>query len=128
MQGLGLLSVLVWLPIAAGVLVLLLGDRRIQMARWIALLATIATLLIALPVVAHFDGGAAAFQFIEKLPWIARFGAFYHLGVDGISLPLIVLTAFMTIPVIVAAWMRAASRKTNGATMPVAITWGSVIG
>src|SRR5262245_23659317 len=100
----GLLSVLVWLPIAAGVLVLIMGDKRIAAARWVALIASIATLILSLPLLQKFDGSTAAFQFIEKVPWIPAFNAYYALGVDGISLPLVVLTAFVTIPVIVAAW------------------------
>jgi len=100
----GFLSVLIWLPIAAGILVLLMGDRNIRAARWVALLASIVTLLISLPLLAHFNSGTPDFQFVEHLPWITRFHANYALGVDGISLPLVVLTAFITIPVIVAAW------------------------
>jgi NADH-quinone oxidoreductase subunit M len=106
----GLLSVLVWLPIAAGVVVLLLGDRRITAGRWIALLASIATLILSLPLVSHFDTSTAAFQFVETVPWIPRFNAFYALGLDGISLPLVVLTAFITIPVIIAGWTVIESR------------------
>jgi NADH-quinone oxidoreductase subunit M len=99
-----LLSILIWLPIAAGVLVLLLTDRYIVAGRWLALLAALATLALAVPLWTHFDTGTAALQFIEKLPWIPRFDAYYALGVDGISLPLIVLTAFMTVPVVIAGW------------------------
>src|SRR5579872_2593761 len=104
MQGQGLVSFLIWLPIAAGIVVLLLGERNIAAGRWISLLASIATLLLSLPLLAHFDASSAAFQFVENLPWIARFHANYALGLDGISLPLVVLTAFITIPVIIAAW------------------------
>src|ERR1700736_4988888 len=100
----GYLSFLIWLPIAAGILVLLLGDRNIGAGRWIALVASIVTLLISLPLLAQFNSGTPDFQFIEHLPWITRFHANYALGVDGISLPLVVLTAFITIPVIIAAW------------------------
>src|SRR5712675_1564645 len=100
----GFLSFLIWLPIAAGIVVLVLGDRHIGAGRWIALVASIVTLLISLPLLAHFNSGTPDFQFVENLPWIARFHANYALGLDGISLPLIVLTAFITIPVIVAAW------------------------
>ena len=99
-----LLSVIIWLPIAAGVLLLLLGERNIAAGRWLALLASIATLGASLPLITHFDTSTAAFQFIERLPWIARFDAYYALGVDGISLPLVLLTAFMTIPVVIAGW------------------------
>jgi NADH-quinone oxidoreductase subunit M len=98
------LSVLIWLPIAAGIVVLLLGDKSIGAARWLALLAAIVTLIVALPLLANFNAATADFQFIEHVSWIARFHANYALGMDGISLPLVVLTAFITIPVIIAAW------------------------
>src|SRR6185437_14354696 len=104
------LSILIWLPIAAGVLVLLLGDGRIAAGRWVSLIASIATLLISLPLLSHFDTGTAAMQFTETVPWIPRFHAVYALGLDGISLPLVVLTAFMTIPVVIAGWTVIESR------------------
>src|SRR5882762_10398856 len=100
----GLLSILIWLPIAAGLAVVLLGDRNIVAGRWLALLASVATLALSVPLWSAFDTGTAALQFPEKLPWIPRFDAWYALGVDGISLPLIVLTAFMTVPVVIAGW------------------------
>jgi len=106
----GLLSILIWLPIAAGVIVLLLGDRNIAAGRWVSLVASIATLIISLPLLSHFDTNTASMQFIEHLPWIPRFNAYYGLGVDGISLPLVVLTAFMTIPVVIAGWTVIESR------------------
>ena len=99
-----LLSYLIWLPIAAGVLILLLGDRQIVLGRWLALAASLATLALAVPLWAHFDTTTANLQFPQLLPWIPRFKAFYALGVDGISMPLIVLTAFMTVPVVIAGW------------------------
>ena len=98
------LSVLIWLPIAAGIGVLLLGDKNLAAARWLALAASVATLLISLPLMVHFNSGTADFQFSEKVEWITRFHSFYALGVDGIAMPLVVLTAFITIPVIIAAW------------------------
>ncbi|MGH8137721.1 MAG: NADH-quinone oxidoreductase subunit M [Steroidobacteraceae bacterium] len=100
----GSVSVLIWLPIAAGSVVLLLGERHIGAGRWLALAAAIATLLVSLPLLSQFDSATAAFQFSENLPWITRFHANYALGLDGISLPLVVLTAFMTITVIIAGW------------------------
>src|SRR5256885_327255 len=99
-----LLSILIWLPIAAGLGVVLLGDRHLVAARWLALLASLATLALSVPLWRSFDTASAALQFREKLPWIPRFDAWYALGVDGISLPLIVLTAFMTVPVVIAGW------------------------
>jgi NADH-quinone oxidoreductase subunit M len=99
-----LLSFLIWLPIAAGVLILLLGDRNIVAGRWLALAASLATLALTVPLWTHFDTNSASLQFPQLLPWIPRFKAYYALGVDGISLPLIVLTAFMTVPVVIAGW------------------------
>ena len=99
-----LLSLLIWLPIAAGLVVLLLGERNIVAGRWISLLATLATLALCVPLWRNFNTHTAAYQFIEKAAWIPRFHAYYALGVDGISMPLIVLTALMTIPVVIAAW------------------------
>ena len=100
----GLLSMLIWLPVGAGLGVLLLGDRNILAGRWLALLASLATLALTVPLWAAFDAGSAVPQLTERLPWIPRFDAWYALGVDGISLPLIVLTAFMTVPVVIAGW------------------------
>jgi NADH-quinone oxidoreductase subunit M len=105
-----LLSYLIWLPIAAGIVILLLGDRNIVLGRWLALAASLATLVLAVPLWAHFDTTTANLQFPQLLPWIPRFHAYYALGVDGISLPLIVLTAFMTVPVVIAGWTVIESR------------------
>jgi NADH-quinone oxidoreductase subunit M len=100
----GLLSLLIWLPILAGIVILALGDRHIVTGRWLALVAACLTLCLAVPLWTQFDSASAALQFKESLPWIPHFRAFYALGVDGISLPLIVLTAFMTVPVVIAGW------------------------
>jgi NADH-quinone oxidoreductase subunit M len=99
-----LLSWLIWLPIAAGAVVLLLGDRRIAIARWIALAASVATLAFCVTLWSGFDLTTPALQFVENAPWIGAVNAWYRLGIDGISLPLIVLTAFTTPLVVVAAW------------------------
>ncbi len=98
----GLLSILIWLPIAAGVLVLVLGDRNIAAVRWLALAAALVTLGFSAALWCGFNASTSALQFLEKVPWIPRFNAYYGLGIDGISLPLIVLTAFMTVPVVIA--------------------------
>jgi NADH-quinone oxidoreductase subunit M len=98
------LSWLTWLPIAAGAVVLLLGDRRIGIGRWIALLASLGTLALCVPVWMDFDRATHALQFVENQSWIGTLNAWYRLGIDGISLPLIVLTAFTTPLVVIAAW------------------------
>ena len=99
-----LLSWLIWLPIAAGIALLLLGDRRIATGRWVALAASLATLALCVPLWGGFDVTTHELQFPERVPWIGALHAWYRLGIDGIALPLIVLTAFMTPLVVVAAW------------------------
>jgi NADH-quinone oxidoreductase subunit M len=100
----GLLSVVVWLPIAGGLLTLALGDARARLARWTALVSALLTLAACVPLCIGFSNGTARFQFVERTDWITTLHAQYYLGVDGISLPLLVLTAFMTVPVIIAGW------------------------
>jgi NADH-quinone oxidoreductase subunit M len=99
-----LLSTLIWLPIAGGVLTLLVGSSNAQAARWTALLTAVVTFGLSLPLYTGFDGSTAAFQFVEHREWIPAFHADYHLGIDGIALPLILLTTFITILIVVAAW------------------------
>src|ERR1700693_978506 len=104
MHPIGLLSVVIWLPILGGILTLGLGDSRASAARWAALISSLATLAACVPLYVEFANGTPNFQFIERMPWIPALHAQYYLGVDGISLPLILLTAFMTVPVIIAGW------------------------
>ena len=100
----GLLSLLIWLPIVAGIVVLFMGSERIAAGRWVALIASLITFVASLPLIRGFDSNTFAYQFVEKLPWIPAFKSYYALGVDGIAMPLIVLTTLITVPVIVAAW------------------------
>ncbi len=104
MKGFGLLSLLTWLPIVGGLVVLFLGDRGIKAGRWVALVTALVVFGLSIPLWTGFDTGTAALQFVERLPWIPAFHSTYYLGVDGISMPLILLTTFITIPVVVAAW------------------------
>jgi NADH-quinone oxidoreductase subunit M len=106
MTDLPLLSLLVWVPIlgAAVVLAAGAGARREPMVRWLALLVSLATFALSLPLFADFDRSTYQMQFVEKLPWVPVFDINYHLGVDGISMPLIVLTAFMTVLVVISGW------------------------
>lgn len=104
MQDSGLLSLLVWLPIVGGLVVLALGESRVALGRWVALGTSLVALALSVPLYQGFDTSTASFQFVEQLPWIPAFNATYHLGVDGISLPLILLTTFITVPILIAAW------------------------
>jgi len=101
----GLLSLAIWLPILAGVVLLALGrDSQAGRVRWVALLAAFASFLVTLPLIKGFDSSTAALQFQEKMGWIERFNVHYHLGVDGLSMWFVPLTAFITVIVVVAAW------------------------
>lgn len=103
--GLPVLSVVIWLPILFGLAVLATGgDRRAGLARWLALAGSVAGFLVALPLYTQFDPGTAAMQFVERAAWIERFNVHYHLGVDGISLWLILLNCFTTPLVVLAGW------------------------
>ena len=99
-----ILSVLLWLPILGGLAVLAAGRFMPQSVRWLALFFAMLTFAVSVPLWTHFDTSTAAMQFTEKLPWIPSFNINYELGVDGIAMPLILLTTFMTILVVVAGW------------------------
>jgi NADH-quinone oxidoreductase subunit M len=99
-----LLSLVIWLPIAGGALLLALGERRAALVRWVALAASVLTFIVSIPLFTQFDRGTAAMQFVERIPWIEQFDVEYYLGVDGISMPLILLTTFITVLVVIAGW------------------------
>ena len=101
----GLLSLTIWLPIVCGVLLLALGrDSNANAVRWMALVGAIASFLVTLPLISGFDNSTAALQFTEALPWIERFNVRYALGVDGLSMWFVPLTAFITVIVVISAW------------------------
>ena len=101
----GLLSLAIWTPIFFGVVLLALGrDDQARTVRWIALVGAVASLLVTIPLYTRFDAATAAMQFVENAPWIERFAVNYHLGVDGISLWFVILTAFINVIVIISAW------------------------
>ena len=101
----GLLSLAIWTPIAFGVVLLALGrDDQARVVRWLALIGALVSFLVTLPLYSGFKLGTAAMQFVETAPWIERFNVFYHLGVDGISLWFVLLTAFINLVVVIAGW------------------------
>jgi len=104
MTDLSILSVLIWLPILGGIWVLIVGDKQAASARPIALTVSLLTFLLSLPLYFEFNTTTAAMQFTEQLAWIPAFGINYNLGVDGFSMPLIILTTFTTVLVILAGW------------------------
>ena len=99
-----LLSLVIWLPIVGGALVLFLGDSRPAITKWLALTLGVLTFILSCGLWAGYELQNTGMQFVERLPWIPAFGADYYLGIDGISMPMIVLTTFMTLFVLVGSW------------------------
>ncbi|WP_455221691.1 NADH-quinone oxidoreductase subunit M [Kaarinaea lacus] len=100
-----LLSLVIWTPIVGGVLVLLASkDEHANTARWLSLFFSVLTFLLAVPLYTGFDVTTHQMQFVELKPWIETFNVNYHLGIDGISMPLVLLTAFTTVIVVIAGW------------------------
>jgi NADH-quinone oxidoreductase subunit M len=124
----GLLSLAIWMPIAFGVVLLALGrDSQARAVRWLALVGSIASFLITLPLYSGFQLGTSVMQFVEKATWIERFNVHYHLGVDGISLWLVLLTAFINVIVVIAGW-EVITRKVNQYMAAFLILSGLMIG
>jgi NADH-quinone oxidoreductase subunit M len=100
-----ILSLAIWIPIAFGLIILGSGsDRNPGYVRVMALIASLISFAITLPLVVDFDTTTAAMQFVENVPWVPRYDINYHLGVDGISMWFVVLTALITVIVVIAAW------------------------
>jgi NADH-quinone oxidoreductase subunit M len=101
----GLLSLAIWTPIVFGAVLLALGrDEQANAVRWIALIGALVSFAVTIPLYNQFELGTAAMQFVEQTPWIERFNVNYHLGVDGLSVWFVLLTAFMTVIVVIAGW------------------------
>ena len=124
----GLLSLAIWTPIIFGVVLLALGrDDQARSVRWIALVGAVASFLVTLPLYDGFKLGTSAMQFVEKCSWIARFNVNYHIGVDGISLWFVLLTAFINVVVIIASW-EAITTRVNQYMASFLILSGLMIG
>ena len=101
----GLLSLVIWTPILFGVILLVFGrDEYARGVRWFALIGSLVSLAVTLPLFSGFDNSTAALQFVEKSMWIERFNVFYHIGLDGLSLWFVLLTAFINVIVVIAGW------------------------
>lgn len=122
------LSLAIWTPIVFGLVILPLGrDSQASLARWLALAGAVLGFLVTLPLYTGFQAGTAQMQFVEKAPWIERFNIYYHLGVDGISLWFVLLTAFITIVVVIAGW-EVIQKKVNQYMAAFLILSGLMIG
>ncbi|WUR11632.1 NADH-quinone oxidoreductase subunit M [[Empedobacter] haloabium] len=99
------LSLSIWLPVLFGLVILAIGrDSRAGLVRVLALIGSIVSLLPTIPLFTQFDNAAHGVQFVEKSAWIERFNIFYSLGIDGLSLWFVPLTAFITVIVVISAW------------------------
>ena len=124
----GLLSLAIWTPIAFGVVLLALGrDDQARLVRWVALIGGIISFLVTLPLYFEFKLGTAAMQFVEKTPWISRFNVNYHVGLDGISLWFVLLTAFINVVIVIAGW-EVITRRVNQYMGAFLILSGLMIG
>jgi NADH-quinone oxidoreductase subunit M len=105
MLGFNLLNLAIWIPILAGAAVLATGsDRNAGAARLIALIGAVLGFVVTVPLYTGFDALASGFQFTYTRPWIETFNVNYHLGIDGVSLLLILLNSFTTVLVVIAGW------------------------
>ena len=109
MFGGHLLSLLIWLPIVGGFAALAFGDRAI-VAKWLSLIVSGLSLLLSVPLWTSFKTGTAEMQFIERAPWISTIHSEYYIGVDGISMPLILLTTLTTVLIVIASWQNVEKR------------------
>ncbi|MGH8857901.1 MAG: proton-conducting transporter membrane subunit, partial [Polaromonas sp.] len=124
----GLLSLAIWTPIVFGTVLLALGrDEQARSVRWIALIGAVVSFLVTLPLYDGFQLGTSAMQFVEKGSWIQRFDVNYHVGVDGISLWFVLLTAFINVVVIIASW-EAITERVNQYMAAFLILSGLMIG
>ncbi len=124
----GLLSLAIWTPIAFGVILLALGrDEQAGAVRWVALIGALVSFLVTLPLYTGFDASTAQMQFVENAAWIEAFNINYHLGVDGISLWFVLLTAFINVIVVIAGW-EVIERKVNQYMAAFLILSGLMIG
>ena len=99
------LSLAIWCPIAFGIFILVFGrDENPGLVRKVSLIGAVISFLVTLPLIQYFDNAAHGMQFVEKMPWIDRFNINYYLGIDGISLWFVVLTALITVIVVISAW------------------------
>ena len=104
-----LLAILIWVPIVGGFVVLSLGKRD-SAAKWLSLCVSILALLVSIPLWTGFNAGTAAMQFVEHTAWIPSIHADFNIGVDGLSMPLILLTTFTTVLIVIASWTNVAKR------------------
>jgi NADH-quinone oxidoreductase subunit M len=127
LADLPLLSILIALPALGTLVVALLPSARAEAIRWVALITTLVTFVVSLALIAAFQVGEPGFQLVERAPWIPAWGINYQVGVDGITLPLVMLSTFV-IPLAVLATWGHVTERTKGFYIAVLALEASVIG
>src|SRR5215510_14236052 len=105
-----ILTAVTFLPTLGAILVVLIPRRQETLAKLVALAVTVVTFAVSLPLYTRFNGASAAYQFTEHRAWMPSLGVSYHLGVDGISLLLVLLTTFLMPLTLLSAWHAIESR------------------
>jgi NADH-quinone oxidoreductase subunit M len=127
-MGAGLLSAAIWIPIITGIILLAVGDdRRADLVRVVALVGSLLGLLVTIPLYTGFDASSDGLQFVERMPWIERYGISYYLGIDGLSIWLVLLTALITVVVVIAGW-RAITERVSQYMASFLILSGLMVG
>jgi NADH-quinone oxidoreductase subunit M len=104
-----LLSVLIWLPIIGGFVILGFNSQP-NLAKWLALAVSAVTFFLSIPLWTLFKTDTPAMQFVERSPWISTIHSEFYIGVDGIAMPLILLTTFTTALIVISSWENVAKR------------------
>jgi len=114
--GFPLLSILVFLPLVGALLILLLNKKRVEQIRVVALVTSLVVFVLSLPLFFNFDSSTHQLQWMEKKPWIPHYGISYFIGIDGISLLLVLLTTFISVLAILSSW-KAITERVKGYMM-----------
>jgi len=105
-----ILSMITYLPLAGILVICMIDSKRLQLIRWVAFGTAVVTFLVSLPLYFMFDNGTWEMQFVEDVPWVSQFAIHYHMGIDGISLLLVLLTTFLTALAILSTWTAVTER------------------
>ena len=108
-----ILSVITYLPLLGIVVIALIDGKRHDLIRWVAFITGVVTFIVSLPLYFMFDAATWQMQFVEDIPWIEQFGIRYHMGIDGISLFLVLLTTFLSALAYLSTWS-AVTEKVKG--------------
>jgi NADH-quinone oxidoreductase subunit M len=105
-----ILSVISYLPLLGILVICLINSKRHDLIRWVAFLTAVVTFIFSLPLYFMFDSNTWRMQFVENIPWVSEFGISYHMGIDGISLFLVLLTTFLSALAILSTWSAVTER------------------